>query len=295
MTKQANSDQAIAMRVSVISIVANVVLSVFKLLAGVLANSGAMISDAIHSASDVFSTFIVIAGVKISAKAPDKEHPYGHERMECIAAIVLAVILALTGAGIGYSGIQKIMEPSELEVPGLLAMVAAVISIAVKEWQYWFTRAAAKKINSGALMADAWHHRSDALSSVGALVGIAGARMGFPVLDPVASVVICLFILKAAYEVFKDAGDKLVDKACDDDVVKTIDEIVAAQEKANLDVVRTRMFASRIYVEMEISVDKDMLIAEAHRISREIRDAVEARVPEVKHCLVHVNPAKSCV
>ena len=295
MTKQANSDQAIAMRVSVISIVANVVLSVFKLLAGVLANSGAMISDAIHSASDVFSTFIVIAGVKISAKAPDKEHPYGHERMECIAAIVLAVILALTGAGIGYSGIQKIMEPSELEVPGLLAMVAAVISIAVKEWQYWFTRAAAKKINSGALMADAWHHRSDALSSVGALVGIAGARMGFPVLDPVASVVICLFILKAAYEVFKDAVDKLVDKACDDDVVKTIDEIVAAQEKANLDVVRTRMFASRIYVEMEISVDKDMLIAEAHRISREIRDAVEARVPEVKHCLVHVNPAKSCV
>lgn len=294
MTKQANSDQAIAMRVSVISIVANVVLSVFKLLAGVLANSGAMISDAIHSASDVFSTFIVIAGVKISAKAPDKEHPYGHERMECIAAIVLAVILALTGAGIGYSGIQKIMEPSELEVPGLLAMVAAVISIAVKEWQYWFTRAAAKKINSGALMADAWHHRSDALSSVGALVGIAGARMGFPVLDPVASVVICLFILKAAYEVFKDAVDKLVDKACGDDVVKTIDEIVAAQGKANLDVVRTRMFASRIYVEMEISVDKDMLIAEAHRISREIRDAVEARVPEVKHCLVHVNPAKSC-
>lgn len=246
MTKQANSDQAIAMRVSVISIVAN------------------------------------------------KEHPYGHERMECIAAIVLAVILALTGAGIGYAGIQKIMEPSELEVPGLLAMVAAVISIAVKEWQYWFTRAAAKKINSGALIADAWHHRSDALSSVGALVGIAGARMGFPVLDPVASVVICLFILKAAYEVFKDAVDKLVDKACDDDVVKTIDEIVAAQEKANLDVVRTRMFASRIYVEMEISVDKDMLIAEAHRISREIRDAVEARVPEVKHCLVHVNPAKSC-
>lgn len=294
MNKQANSDQAIAMRVSVISIVANVVLSVFKLLAGVLANSGAMISDAIHSASDVFSTFIVIAGVKISAKAPDKEHPYGHERMECIAAIVLAVILALTGADIGYSGVQKIMEPSELEVPGMLAMVAAVISIVVKEWQYWFTRAAAKKINSGALMADAWHHRSDALSSVGALVGIAGARMGFPVLDPVASVVICLFILKAAYEVFKDAVDKLADKACDDDVVKKIDEIVAAQENANLDVVRTRMFASRIYVEMEISVDQDMLIAEAHRISGEIRDAVEAQVPEVKHCLVHVNPAKSC-
>ena len=293
MTKQANSDQAIAMRVSVISIVANVVLSAFKLLAGVLAHSGAMISDAIHSASDVFSTFIVIAGVKIAAKAPDKEHPYGYERMECIAAIVLAVILALTGAGIGYSGIQKILEPSELEVPGLLAMVAAVISIAVKEWQYWFTRAAAKKINSGALMAEAWHHRSDALSSVGALIGIAGARMGFPVLDPVASVVICLFILKAAYEVFKDAVDKLVDKACDDDVVKKINGIVAVREnEAKLDVVRTRMFASRIYVEMEISVDKNMLIMEAHRIAREIRDAVEEQVPQVKYCMVHVNPSK---
>ena len=140
MTKQANSDQAIAMRVSVISIVANVVLSVFKLLAGVLANSGAMISDAIHSASDVFSTFIVMIGVAVSGKKSDSGHPYGHERMECVASIVLAIILAATGIGIGASGIGKIMtgDPAALQVPGKLALAAAVLSILVKEWMYWY-------------------------------------------------------------------------------------------------------------------------------------------------------------
>lgn len=184
----------LAMRVSVISVIVNLVLSAFKLLAGIFANSGAMISDAVHSASDVFSTFIVMIGVTISGKKADKEHPYGHERMECVAAIVLAVILFATGLGIGWSGIQKIffMNSDSLEVPGMLALIAALVSIVTKEWMYWFTKFTADKIRSDALRADAWHHRSDALSSIGALIGIGGARLGFPVLDPIASVVICL-------------------------------------------------------------------------------------------------------
>ena len=191
------NETQLAMRVSVISVIVNLVLSVFKLLAGIFAHSGAMISDAVHSASDVFSTFIVMIGVTISGKQADEEHPYGHERMECVAAIVLAVILFATGLGIGWSGLQKIMQSQQqtLEAPGALALIAAIVSIVTKEWMYWFTKIAADKIHSGALMADAWHHRSDALSSIGALVGIAGAQLGFPVLDPIASVVICLFIL----------------------------------------------------------------------------------------------------
>ena len=176
-------DEKIAMRVSVVSIVVNLILSFFKLMAGFIGNSGAMVSDAVHSASDVFSTLIVIVGVKISGKKSDTHHPYGHERMECVAAIILAVILFATGIGIGISGVEKIISGSEtgIEIPGVIALVAAVVSIAVKEWMYWYTRAAAKKINSGALMADAWHHRSDSLSSIGAFVGILGARLGFPI------------------------------------------------------------------------------------------------------------------
>ena len=206
-----------ALRVSGVSILVNLLLSVCKLAAGLIARSGAMVSDAVHSASDIFSTVIVVIGVKLSGKAADREHPYGHERMECVAAIVLAVILLITGLFIGYEGVTRILDAGEhpLPVPGVLALVAAAVSIAVKEAMFWYTRHHARRLGSSALMADAWHHRSDALSSVGALVGIAGARMGVPLLDPLASVVICAFIAKAAFDIFRDAIDKMVDHSAD--------------------------------------------------------------------------------
>ncbi len=161
----------LAYKVSAVSIAVNLVLSLLKLAVGIVASSGAMISDAVHSASDVFSTIIVIVGIAMSRKKSDADHQYGHERMECMASLLLAAVLAFTGGGIGIKGIQKIAGGNygNLAVPGALALAAAVVSILVKEWMYWYTRAAAKKINSGALLADAWHHRSDALSSVGAL------------------------------------------------------------------------------------------------------------------------------
>ena len=285
-----------AMKVSVVSIIVNTVLSMFKFFAGIFANSGAMISDAIHSASDVFSTFIVIIGFNISSRDPDAEHPYGHDRMECVSAIILAVILCATGIGIGYSGMSKILagDYDSLETPGMLALAAAVISIAVKEWMYWYTIFAAKRINSGALKADAWHHRSDALSSVGALIGIAGARMGFPVLDPIASVVICVFIVKAAFDIFKDAVDKMVDKACDKETVKSMKELIGEQNGVlGITWLRTRMFGSKIYVDVEIEADGNESLTEAHRIAECVHNAIENNYPSVKHCMVHVNPAES--
>ena len=251
-------ENKIAMRVSAVSIVINTVLSLLKLLAGIIANSGAMVSDAVHSASDVFSTFVVIIGIKLSGKKSDADHPYGHERLECVASIILAVVLAITGFGIGISGIQKIIDRNygELKIPGMLALIAAVVSIIVKEWMYWYTRAAAKKINSGALMADAWHHRSDALSSVGAFVGIFGARMGFPIADPIASVIICGFIEKAALDVFRDAVDKMVDKACPEQIVNEMKEVISKQDGVQrVDDIKTRLFGSKIYVDVEIAVD----------------------------------------
>lgn len=290
------TDKQIAMRVSTISILVNVVLSLLKLVAGVIAKSGAMISDAVHSASDVFSTIIVMIGVSISNKASDDEHQYGHERMECIASILLAITLFVTGCGIGISGIKKIAGGNydKLIIPGQLALIAAIVSIVIKEWMYWFTRAAAKKINSGALMADAWHHRSDALSSIGSFVGILGARLGFPVLDPIASVIICLFILKAAYDICKDALIKMVDKSCDEKTEQAIRAVVESQEGVlRIDVLKTRLFGAKMYVDIEISADGNLKLIESHAIAEAVHLAIEREFPTVKHCMVHVNPMET--
>ncbi|MCR4839667.1 MAG: cation diffusion facilitator family transporter [Eubacterium sp.] len=283
----------IATRVSIVSILGNLGLSIFKLLAGILAHSGAMISDAVHSASDVVSSFIVIIGVRMSGKAPDKDHPYGHERFECVAAIILAMLLAIVGAEIGLTAIKSIREGSDsLTVPGTLALIAAVVSIIVKEAMFWYTRAAAIRIRSTALKADAWHHRSDALSSVGALIGIGGAMLGYPILEPIASIVICLFIFKVAVDVFKGAIDQMVDHRCDDETEEQLRSCIQRQEGVQgVDLLQTRMFGSRIYVDIEIRVDGSLRLIEAHEIAEQVHDAIEEAFPSVKHVMVHVNPA----
>lgn len=284
-----------AMRVSTVSIAANFALTVFKLIAGVIAHSGAMVSDAVHSASDVFSTIVVMIGIKISRKASDKKHPYGHERMECVAAIVLATVLAGTGLGIGYSAVRKITggDVDALVVPGVLALLAAVVSILTKEAMYHYTRVQAARIDSSALMADAWHHRSDALSSIGALIGIIGARLGFPVLDPIASLVICFFIEKAAYDIFMDAVDKMVDKACDEETERALSQCALGQEGVlGVDLLHTRVFGNKIYVDIEIRADGEETLRKAHAIAERVHDSIEKNFPKVKHIMVHVNPGE---
>lgn len=292
--RTSSKEQQIAMRVSSVSIVINIILSLLKLLSGIIAHSGAMISDAIHSASDVLSTIVVIIGVKMSSKKSDRDHQYGHERLECVSSIILSGLLLATGIGIGISGLENIMAGTSgeaLAIPGRLALIAAIVSLIVKEWMFWYTRAAAKKINSGALMADAWHHRSDALSSIGAFVGILGARLGYPVLDPAASVVICIFIAKAAIDIFKDAIDKMVDHSCDDDTVNQMRDVIAGiSGVARIDLIRTRLFGSKIYVDIEIAVDGELTLNKAHAIAEEVHLSIENTFPNVKHCMVHVNP-----
>ena len=288
------TQQKIAMRVSGVSITVNLVLSLFKLLAGILAHSGAMLSDAVHSASDVISTIVVIIGVKLSGKKSDAEHQYGHERLECVSAIILAGLLFATGVGIGMSGIKSILAGSKgqkIMEPGLLALIAAVVSIVTKEWMFWYTRAAAKKISSGALMADAWHHRSDAQSSVGSFVGILGARLGCPIMDPIASVVICIFILKAAIDIFKDAIDRMVDHSCDEETEdKMRQAVLEVPGVKGVDVLQTRLFGSKIYVDLEISADGQQSLNDAHAIAERVHHMIENTFQDVKHCMVHVNP-----
>ncbi len=282
----------LAYQVSWVSILVNLFLTVFKLAAGFLAHSYAMVSDAIHSASDVFSTILVMVGVKLSCKVSDSRHPYGHERFECVAAILLAAVLFFTGIGIGYTGIQKMtMAPASLWIPGRLALAAAILSLAVKESLYWYTRHAAICCRSDALMADAWHHRSDALSSLGSFLGILGARLGVPLLDPLASLVICLFILLAAVRIFWEAIRKMTDESCDAGTKKRLEAIVLSQTGVvGIDSLKTRLFGNAVYVEVEIRADGRLPLTAAHAIAEQVHLAMEQACPEVKHCMVHVNP-----
>lgn len=288
-----NDFQKIANRVSVISIIQNVLLSLFKLFAGIFANSNAMISDAIHSASDVFSTIVVIIGIRLSSRDSDREHPYGHERMECVAAIILSIVLFITGLGIGIQALQAILNGNyeTLQMPGILALIAAIVSIITKEAMYWYTRHYAKQIDSAALMADAWHHRSDAFSSIGALIGIAGSRMGFPIMDSIASLVIFIFIAKAAFDIFKDAMDKMVDHSCDENTEKAIyDCVISHEDVLGIDLLQSRIFGNKIYVDLEIELDASYTLEKAHRIAEDIHEDIEKNFPKVKHVMIHVNP-----
>ena len=293
MSKEIN-EQQIATKVSFVTIVANIILSLLKFLAGLIGHSAAMLSDAVHSLSDVFSTVVVFIGVKVSAKESDANHQYGHERIECVTAIILSVFLALTGVFIGYDGIQKIFSGNieDIPTPGLIALVIAIVSIIVKEAMYHYTVSAAKKINSSAMKADAWHHRSDALSSIGSFIGIAGARLGFPIMDPIACVIICLFIIKVAFDIFRDTIYKMTDRACDEKTANEIRDVILKQDGViAIDMLKTRLFGNKIYVDVEISADRNLRLYEAHMIAENVHAAIEKEIDNVKHCMVHVNPA----
>lgn len=230
MAERCDTDKSIMIRVSKVSVAANVFLSAFKLFAGVVGHSGAMIADAVHSLSDVAGSGLVILGAHLSSKESDREHQYGHERLECVISLILANVLLLVAAGIGIEGIRGMIDPQSAAMPGMLALIAAVVSVASKEVLYWYTRAAAKKIDSVSLMAEAWHHRSDAISSVGSFIGIFGAMLGFPVLQPAVCVLIAVLIFKVGIDIYRETMNKLIDKACDDETAEKIKATIVAQE-----------------------------------------------------------------
>ena len=282
------------MRTARTSIGVNIALSAFKLFAGIVANSAAMVADAIHSITDLVSTVIVIIGIRMAGKQPDKEHPYGHERFECVATLLLAALITVVGVGLGWAGVQTIIagDFNEISVPGLLALIAAVVSIGAKEGLFWYVRAAAKKIDSSSLMADAWHSRADGLSSIGSFIGILGARMGFPILDPVAAIVICIFILKTALSIAKDAIGKMTDRSCSEETEEEMHQIIQAHGGVEkIDRLHTRMFGNRIYVDVDISVDGSVSLEDAHNIAQDVHDDIERQFSKVKHCMVHINPS----
>ncbi len=288
-----NEDKVVK-RVSGVGIFGNVLLAAFKLVAGLLGNSGAMVSDAVHSLSDVFATFIAYIGVRMSRQAEDAEHPYGHERLECVASLVLGIILAGTGIGIGYTGIHKLFfDRDSIEIPTMLPLIAAIVSIVVKEAMFWYTMYYAKRLDSAAFKADAWHHRSDAISSVGSFIGIGLAKLGFPIMDPIASLIICVLIIKVAYDIIRDSINKMLDTSCDNAYEQKVRAYVEAQPGVlGIDLLRTRQFGNKVYVDLEIAVKRDSSLLEAHSIAESVHEGVEQNFPNVKHVMIHVNPAE---
>ena len=279
-------------RVNKISLLVNIVLSIFKILAGVIGHSAAMISDGIHSGSDVLSTIVVMIGMFFSSKPDDKSHPYGHERIESAVAKILANMLGFTAVMLGVDAVEKIMS-GDYATPTALALSAAVLSIVVKEWMYHFTLHTAKEIDSAAMKADAWHHRSDALSSVGTFIGIGGAMIGFPILDPIACLIVAILVLKVAIDIYITSFKQLVDSSADQ---QTEDEIMHVIHETpgvvRIDSLKTRLHGPRVYADVEIAVDATLTVEQGHEIAESVHEEVEEHVTKVKHCMVHVNPAK---
>lgn len=289
------TNEQIVMRASRNTLFANVFLSLLKLIVGIIASSAALIADAANSISDVVSTIVVMIGVKLAGRKSDKVHPYGHERFESVAALILSAFVFVTGLLIGYNGVLKTIQGTagDIVIPGGVALIAAIITMVLKEVMYWYTRAAAKKADSGSLMAVAWDHRSDVLSSAGAFIGILGARIGLPVLDPIASIVISLLILRVAINIFRSSISRMTDTSCSDEFEEEIRSLALEQEDVlGVDHIQTRLFGDRIYVDIEISADGGSTLDAAHDAAQRVHDEIEARFEKVKHCMVHVNPAE---
>lgn len=279
-----------ATRVSIITVIINTVLAIFKVIAGIVGKSSAMIADGIHTFSDIATTVVVIIGLKISNKDADEKHPYGHEKFEPEISKIVSLLLAGTGVFLAYNSIQILLS-GNLDTPKPIALYAALTSIVVKEGMYWYTIITARKVKSIAMEADAWHHRSDAISSVGTLIGIAGARMGFKFLDPVAGVIVSLVLIKVGVEFYLKATGQLVDQSADDEVIEQIKEVAASIEGVKeINDLKTRKFGNKIYVDIEIQVDKRMTVEEGHHIANLVHDSIENTIEDVKHCMIHVEP-----
>lgn len=287
-----NERLSLGKKASWIGILGNIILTSIKAIIGIIAGSTAMVADAIHSGSDIIATAIVLHGIKISHAPADEEHHYGHIKAESIVAKIIAIILILTAFGIGLSAYRSLKDPS-LKPPGSLAIWAALLSIVAKEWMYRYTVRIGKKIGSQALVADAWHHRTDAFSSVAALIGITGATLGFPLLDPLSGIVVAIMIGKTALSIYWDAVNALMDPAPSKEVMDEIKRITLAVEGIkSIHEIRARQHGNQIFVDIKIGVDPFITVEEGHDLASNAKESLLHKVENVKDVLIHVNPSK---
>lgn len=288
-------------RVTLLGSVVNLLLLVFKFVAGVLGHSAAMIADAVHSLSDFVTDLIVIVFVKISSKPEDADHAYGHGKYETLASCIIGLALIVVGVMMGYNATVKIVDVvrsgTELASPGIIALVAAVLSIVLKEWMFRLTRKVAREVDSPAVEANAWHHRSDALSSVGTAIGIGGAVLlgsKWAVLDPIAALVVSVFIVVQAAKILSDSIGQLMEKSLPRDVEQRICEIVYEEEgTSDIHHLRTRKIGSQISIELHVRMNGSLTLREVHGKSIAIEKRLRAAFGDSTYINLHVEPLKS--
>lgn len=286
-------------RVTIAGSIINILLLAFKFAAGILGHSAAMIADAIHSLTDFVTDAIVLVFVRLGSKPTDRDHDYGHGKYETLASAIIGVSLLVVGMMICYSGVTKTyhaMCGEPLQQPGFIALAAAVASVVLKEWAYRFTVRVGRRCHSEAVVANAWHHRSDALSSVGTTVGIGGAIIlgeKWAVLDPLTAIVVSFFIMKAAWSVLSKAVDELTDGSLPKETEDEIESIVS--EDNEVSVVHnlcTRRIGNRIAIEMHVRMPGETSLYVAHRHATEIEQRLKQRFGTATHISIHLEPVK---
>lgn len=277
-------------KISIISLISNALLALIKIIIGFLASSTALIADGFHSVSDMASTIIVMFSLHLSETPADKNHPYGHEKAEALGTNILAVILILTAVFLGRDAFSIILS-GEIAEPGTLALAAAFLSIVVKEVLYRYTIKIGQEINSRGLIADAHHHRSDALSSVAALIGIAGAKLGFRILDPIAGLIVAFLILKVGYDILKDTSYELMDGRPEKEKIEKLINLAEKIEGVkDIHDIKLRSYGPRYIADLKIAVDGKLTVKEGHNIAVKVKNKIIESEDDVKDVLVHVDP-----
>ena len=284
-------------RVTLVGSVINVVLLLFKFVAGVIGHSAAMLADAVHSLSDFVTDVIVLVFIRISGKPQDKSHDYGHGKYETLAMTLIGVALLLVALGILNSGAMKIklwLDGEQLEAPGTIALWAALLSVVLKEGVYRYSMIKARQLNSSAVEANAWHHRSDALSSIGTAIGIGGAiflGQRWTVLDPIASVVVGIFIVKVSVSLLRRGIGDLLEQSLPDAVEEEILQLVAASPGLSKPhELRTRRIGNHYAIELHILMDGNITLREAHDKASEVEETLKSHYGQETHVAVHVEP-----
>lgn len=286
-------------RVTIVGSIVNIVLVIFKFLAGILGHSAAMIADAVHSLSDFVTDIVVLLFIRISGKPADEDHGYGHGKYETLATVVISLILFGVGVGILVNAVEQIvafMNGVVPQSPSTIALVAAALSIVVKELLYRYTVRAAEHLNSQTVVANAWHHRSDALSSVGVLIGIGGAMFlgeQWRVLDPLAALVVSGFIIKVSIDLFKPCIEELLERSLPEDVERQIESIILSVDGVTSPHhLRTRRIGNNYAIEVHIRMDGNLTLNEAHRITTTVEQQLKAQFGAGTHVGIHTEPIK---
>jgi cation diffusion facilitator family transporter len=276
---------------SIVGAGVNLVLAIIKILAGLLGHSQALVADGIHSLSDLLSDVLVLIAGRRASHGPDRDHPYGHARYETVATLVLGLLLIAVGAGIAWDAVQRLFQTTELLEPGLLTLIAALLSILVKEGLYWWTLGYARRVKSDLLRANAWHHRTDAVSSVVVLVGILGTMAGLAYLDAIAAVIVAVMIAKIGWELGWDAMDELVDTGLESDRLATVTETIRSVGGVrDIHMLRTRRYAGQVSADVHVLVDSFVSVSEGHMISLLVEHRLKREIDEITDVTVHIDP-----